>query len=51
MTEFQKELTALINKHSLENTSNTPDLVLADFLMDCLRAFDIATINRDALTS
>ena len=43
---FRAELTALINRHSLENGSNTNDFVLADFLADCLVAFDKAS-NRN----
>lgn len=43
---FRSELTSLINKYSLENTSNTPDYILADFLMSCLEAFDDATYAR-----
>ena len=41
---FQDELRALINRHSLENYSNTPDYLLAAFLSDCLEAFD-TTVN------
>lgn len=37
---FREELEALINKHSMENGSNTPDFMLADYLMECLSAFD-----------
>jgi hypothetical protein len=29
MSEFRKELTDLINKHSMENESDTPDFMLA----------------------
>lgn len=34
--EFRKELGQLINKHCMENESNTPDFILADYLCDCL---------------
>ena len=44
---FERELTALINKYSRENDSNTPDFVLADFLRGCLMAFNIATRSRE----
>ena len=37
---FQKELEQLINRHSKENRSNTPDWVLASYLVRCLEAFD-----------
>lgn len=43
---FQDELAALINKHSEENESNTPDFVLAGYLYDCLEAFNRATRDR-----
>ena len=37
---FREELEHLINRHSKENGSNTPDYMLADFLCTCLVAFD-----------
>lgn len=42
---FRRDLERLINKHSKENGSGTPDFILADFLINCLNAFDI-TVNR-----
>ena len=45
-TVFQGELQRLINRHSLENGSNTPDFVLALYLRRCLEAFDEATKRR-----
>jgi hypothetical protein len=36
-----------LNRASAENASNTPDFVLAEFLTDCLAAFDRATTARD----
>lgn len=47
--DFRKELEHLINRHSLENGSNTPDFVLANFLCNCLAAFDAAVNRRDGL--
>ena len=47
MTQFQKELEQLINRHSLENDSNTPDFVLAHFMMNCLFAFNDAVRQRE----
>ena len=38
--EFQKELTQLINKHSMENGSNTPDFMLSDYLRKCLETYN-----------
>ena len=46
MTEFRKELETLINKKSKENGSDTPDFILAEYLTDCLTAFDKAVNAR-----
>jgi hypothetical protein len=43
---FRKELTVLINKHNLELGSDTPDFILADYLVDCLKVFDSAVNAR-----
>lgn len=43
---FREELLHLINSHSQENGSNTPDWILAEYLMDCLTAFDKAVKYR-----
>ena len=40
METFRQELETLINRYSLENGSNTPDFILADYLMECLQNFD-----------
>ena len=45
--QFRKELVALLNKHSVENGSDTPDFMLADFLVDCLVAWNRQTRQRD----
>jgi rubrerythrin len=39
---FRKELEELINRHSKENGSSTPDYILAMFLDECLSLFDRA---------
>jgi hypothetical protein len=44
---FTKELETLINKHSLENESNTPDWILAQYIRNCLNAWNTATQARD----
>jgi hypothetical protein len=46
MTDFRKELEALINRHSKENGSDTPDFILAEYLNDCLAAYDKAVTRR-----
>ena len=43
---FRKELESLINSFSLENNSDTPDFILAEYLSDCLGAFDKAAKRR-----
>ena len=35
--EFEQDLAALINRYSLENGSNTPDCVIARYLVSCLK--------------
>ncbi len=47
MSKFRKELEELINKHSRENVSDTPDFILADYLYASLEAFDKAVYMRD----
>lgn len=44
---LRQELTALLNKHSAENGSNTPDWILADYLLRSLDAFEQATKARE----
>ena len=44
---FVKELKVLINRHSMENMSNTPDYILVEYLMGCLDAFANTVNTRD----
>ena len=44
---FQHDLESLINKHSIEGGSNTPDFILAEYLRQCLDAFDLVVRRRD----
>lgn len=39
-TELRRDLATLLNRHSRENGSNTPDMILADYLVGCLENFD-----------
>ena len=41
---LSQELSSVLNGH--ENASNTPDFILADFLRDCLAAWDKAVQAR-----
>ena len=47
MTTLEKDLQDLLNKWSQENNSNTPDFVLAQYLLDCLLAFNVAVQKRE----
>lgn len=47
MKTFEKDLSELINKHSIENESDTPDYVLAIYIRDCLTAYNKAVRKRD----
>ena len=44
---FETELRELINRHSAEGASNTPDFILAHYLETCLIAFNTATQQRE----
>ena len=44
---FEKELEQVINRHSVENASNTPDFILAQYLSACLAAFATAIQQRE----
>lgn len=45
---FREELRELINRHSMENLSNTPDFLLTEYILGCLEAFDSAVRQREA---
>lgn len=45
---FEQDLKAFVNSWSMENGSNTPDYVLSEYLVGCLRAFDMAINRRDS---
>lgn len=44
---FRADLSALLNRYSRENGSDTPDFVLAKFVALALHAFDQAVLARD----
>ena len=44
---FQAELAAVINKYSREGRSNTPDFILAGYLVNCLEAYEAAMDRHD----
>ena len=47
MESLESELSALLNRHSAENESDTPDFILAGFLRAALAAFNGATNARE----
>jgi hypothetical protein len=47
MKTFEEELTELINRTNLEKPSNTPDFILAEYMMACLKAFEQASTRRE----
>ena len=48
MHSFEDELQSLINRCSQENTSNTPDFILAQYMNACLLAFNTAVQQRES---
>jgi hypothetical protein len=44
---FIKEVATIINKHSMENRSNTPDYILAEYLLGCLTVYENTVVSRD----
>ena len=45
-TQFRYEIKFLLNKMSMESDSDTPDFILAEFLSQCLSAFNEAVVSR-----
>ena len=46
---FRAELTDLLNRYCMESGSDTPDFILAEYLTNCLHAFDDAVTARTDL--
>lgn len=38
-TTLEQEIAELLNRHSVENDSNTPDFILAAYVVECLDAY------------
>ena len=47
ISRFKHELEILLNSHSKENDSNTPDFILMNYIVRCLDAFNEAVVDRD----
>ena len=48
MSKFIEEIRVVINKHSKENGSDTPDFILAEYLEGCLNVFDKTVNSRES---
>ena len=46
-TEFERELTKLLNSQNMENGSDTPDFLLSEYLVQCLVTWNWMTKKRD----
>lgn len=44
---LRRDIEHALNKASAENNSNTPDFILAEYLLDCLTAFDKGVTRRE----
>ena len=47
MSRLENDLSLLINRYSAEKASDTPDFVLARFLMTCLDAWNAGVARRE----
>jgi hypothetical protein len=47
LAAFVQDLTALLNRYSVENDSNTPDFILAEYLLKCLETWNATVTHRD----
>jgi hypothetical protein len=46
--ELVTEIAAVLNRHSRENRSDTPDFLLAEYLVDALEAFERVVVMRES---
>lgn len=46
-SDFSTELESLLNRHSMENASNTPDFILAHYLLGCLNVWNVGVQQRE----
>lgn len=47
METLEKEISEILNRYSAENGSNTPDFILAQYLLNSLEAFNAAVGARE----
>ncbi len=44
---LSRDIAQVLNRHSAENGSNTPDFILSDFLLGCLATYDSTQARRE----
>ena len=44
---MEEEIRSVLNRHSAENGSNTPDWILAQYLLSCLAAWNTGVQQRE----
>jgi hypothetical protein len=44
---LDRALKSLLNQYSVENGSNTPDFILAEYMLSTLKAFEAASLERE----
>ncbi len=47
LKEIERDFASVINKHSLENLSNTPDFILARLLISTIINFSSTSLSRE----
>lgn len=45
-SDLERELSSLLNRHSAENSSGTPDFILAAYLIGCLDVYNKTVAHR-----
>lgn len=45
--DYRQDLESAVNRNSIENGSDTPDFIIAEFLADCTAALDKAIKRRE----
>lgn len=51
MSDFEKELTDLLNRYSIDQKTDTPDFVLARYLNDCINSLSTMIDKRENWSS
>jgi hypothetical protein len=47
LSDLERELTSLLNRYCAESVSDTPDFILANFVLESLKVFNETTRRRD----